>query len=421
MLLLSSTTAYAQNAPRVTEEGTIVVQERRPIAFLLGTPTGELAKTRSSEIIRMLSEQLSAHTNFYPEIADPNLLSKCRGQLGCMAESVRSDYAFDESAGLSYDQIQRKLARDGVAYPRYLLVMSNVAIEGQADRLAAVLVDTDIALAAIHDAARSSPGWRDEVETQISGSAVLFGPERVEVRTPQETEEFLDRLFSRHLWQIFDKSGNWEPYGEIEIRGVEPGYAISLDGNTIGTASSDPTRLTEVASGLRKIRVEHPTIHPFETDIDVARSKKSLVEVNAIPTSDPAARTARTLVTWSGVGLAAVGVGLTAVAILRQDSAVKTYCFKVEGSACVSSSRFATLGYDPSKADVLDPAVNPSGIMLAPLGYSLVGVGATWALGTELFGSPNDVPWIPLAAGAAVGVLSYALSGVMQPADPLTR
>ncbi|MBI2374057.1 MAG: hypothetical protein HYV07_08665 [Deltaproteobacteria bacterium] len=418
--LALSTVAASMNA-EAAEDGTIVVQERRPFAILLGTPTGEIARTRSSDVIRMLSEQLAVHTNFFAELADANILSKCRGQLGCMVEAVRPDYVYDEAAGLAYDQIQRKLAREGVAYPKYLLVVSNVAIEGQADRLAVVLVDTDLALAAIHDAPHGAPNWREDVEAQISTSAVLYGPERVEVSTPEETSQFLDKLFSTQLWRIFEKSGNWEPYGEISLVGVEAGYAVSLDGNVVGTTASDQTQLREVVSGLRRLRLEHPSIHPLDLEVDVARGKTVSVEVHPIPIGDAGAKLVRGIVTWTGAGVAAIGAAITVAAILAEDSDVKTYCFKGEGSPCESARRFATLGYDPSKADTLDPSVNPAGVMLAPLGYSLIGAGLTWSLGTELLGPKDELPWIPLAVGAAVGALSYVVSGLAQPGDPLAR
>ena len=76
----------------------------------------------------------------------------------------------------------------------------------------------------------------------------------------------------------------------------------------------------------------------------------------------------------------------------------ETYCFDVPDSGCESSSRFQTLGYDASKADNLDPQVNPSGVLTAPLGYSLVAVGGTWALGGLVFGDEWGGPWPQLIA-----------------------
>jgi hypothetical protein len=116
---------------------------------------------------------------------------------------------------------------------------------------------------------------------------------------------------------------------------------------------------------------------------------------------------------WSGVGAAVAGASIVAIAIAKHNGDVETTCFAVPGNGCKSGSQFETVHYDPSSTDV-----NPSGILLAPLGYSIFGAGATWSLGTLLLGEGDDVPWIPLAAGIAVGVVAYGLSAILNGSSP---
>jgi hypothetical protein len=55
--------------------------------------------------------------------------------------------------------------------------------------------------------------------------------------------------------------------------------------------------------------------------------------------------------------------------------------------------------------------VNPSGVLAAPLGYSLLGTGAAFTVGS-LF-EENAVPWISLIAGVVIGGTAYGLSAAL--------
>jgi hypothetical protein len=70
------------------EERELTLGERVPIALLVSTPTGENARVRSSEIIRVVSDLLRAHTDFSVQLVEPSLLVECKGRLLCLVEKV---------------------------------------------------------------------------------------------------------------------------------------------------------------------------------------------------------------------------------------------------------------------------------------------------------------------------------------------
>src|SRR5687768_791211 len=70
----------------------IMPSNRKPLAFLLITPSGNVANTSSSDIIRIASELFARHTDFELQIVEPGAVAECKGQLGCMVQQVRTDY-----------------------------------------------------------------------------------------------------------------------------------------------------------------------------------------------------------------------------------------------------------------------------------------------------------------------------------------
>ena len=67
------------------------------------------------------------------------------------------------------------------------------------------------------------------------------------------------------------------------------------------------------------------------------------------------------------------------------------------------------MAFGQNNEDKLSRDVNPGGVLIAPLGYSLVGTGAAFSVGSLLTGD-NEIPWIPVVVGLGIGALSYGLS-----------
>src|SRR5262245_19360466 len=99
---------------------------RKPIAFLLITLSGNVANTSSSVIIRVVSDLCTKHTDFEAEIVDPTTVTECKGQLGCMVEKIRTDYnravySLPNGTVAPFDEHLEYLKKKKIVYPAYLL------------------------------------------------------------------------------------------------------------------------------------------------------------------------------------------------------------------------------------------------------------------------------------------------------------
>ncbi len=375
----------------IGEPQVLNVQERVPLMLVVSTPTGQVAETSKSELIRITSDLIKRHTDFFPQDLDELVVEDCKGRLTCLALKSRRSEAPDQ--------------------PRYLLLVSNVSVAEQADRISLTLVDLATAVRIHRDAARR-PGWQDEVEATISEQAVLGPPLRSEVRDAQEAATFLATAFTRDLAAKLEEAGHWEPYGDIEIACEVEGAAIKLDGESVGVTGADTTVLAGTTPGTRTIEIEHPGYLPFRTTVDVSRRQTAHVDAALGVVQTNGVGVVRQATIWGGVALGAAGIAIAIVGITKHGDA-QTSCF----APCDTGSEFLSFGYDPSRVGSTQQ-VNPSGVAIVPLGLAFAGAGLTWSLGTWLLGREDDVPWIQLLVGLAVGGATYGLSVLADGSTP---
>jgi hypothetical protein len=123
------------------------------------------------------------------------------------------------------------------------------------------------------------------------------------------------------------------------------------------------------------------------------------------PLPDQAAVYSRVALTWVGAGVSAVGAGLIVYALAKPKGYAA--CFELRSGACPGSDemlRFGGTGGDWSSSP------NGGGPPVAALGYSLLGMGATWTITNLIFDSDDRMPWFEIAAGLAVFGASFGLS-----------
>lgn len=362
----------------IAEPQVINVQERVPLALVVSMPTGLVANVGKSELIRIASDLVRRHTDFFPQELDEIAVRDCKGRLTCLALKSRRDY--------------------GSQQPGYLLLISNVPVPDGADRMSLTLLDVERAILIHRDAPRR-PGWQDEVEATVSEDAAVSPPLGSGARDVQEALTLLATVFTRNLADELEKAGHWEPFGEIEIACEVEGAVIKLDGNGVGSTIAGVTRLAGARPGIRSVELEHPKYLPFRTTLEVTRGGIARAEATfeAPPGNDTGI--VRQVVLWSGVAAAAAGVGI-AIAGAALPSDGETSCF----APCETGREFRTFGDGP--------------VAVAPLGFALAGTGLVWALGTWLFGGSDDVPWIQLVTGAVVGGTTYALSVLLDHRTP---
>lgn len=393
----------------------ITLQGDRPLAFILFNPSGEAGRVRSSALIRIVSDLVERHTDFTVRVYDAEEARGCSGRLGCIVRTVRrdyerNDYVLANGTVAPFSDHVAKLERENVAAPQYLLVMSNIT-GGDVDRMSVTLVDTNTALATFHEALRDDKGWKKRVETIIAERAIVARPQRGKVSEEFEARKLFEDYFVNTLRRSFEDAGHWEPYGEVQIEVPVSGVGIEVDGVTVGTTRAGVTTLTNVREGEHTLALAHPEYAPWSSTFvarrrDVVRLTPQLDE----RASGASAALRQTLI-WGGIGVAAAGVLVTGLAIAGQDDDVMTLCF--DPSASCGGKDFTTTGFAPDAAPTFDDDVNPSGILVAPLGYSLVITGATWSLTTLLFGDEGDFPWWQLVAGVAAGGAAYGISAAV--------
>ncbi len=413
-LVLTITAGLPAASSLAVDPTTLEVDDRVPMAFVLSTPTGRPARVRSSELIRRIDGRVRAHTDFALVAMPAHLVTECRGRLGCLALKARPDYdprILKRPSGglLPYREHVRRLKIRGVAYPQYLLVVSNVTLPGRADRLSAALVDTDIALQLYHDARRDRPQWEDAFEARVDSGAKAGANATDEIQTGEEVEAFFERFLTQNVRERLIETHHWRPFGAVDLIVEVPHAAVLWDGRTVGSTARGRTRLSQARAGRRELKIQHPDYRESSQQVVVRAGETVTVQIDlqAKPRPSPLGRR---MVLWSGVGLVAVGGALGVYALAREDGGATTVCV---GSRCDEGRSFQTFGYAPDAAP--DESINPRGVLVGPLGYSLAATGAAWSLGA-LLTDDEEFPWWPLIIGLAAGGVSYGLSAALN--DP---
>lgn len=410
-------------SPALTS-GSLSARQRTPIALLFITPSGASGRIRSSELIDGLSQLVQQHTDFFVQSLDATEAATCEGRLSCITRLARPDYQrlqYDLGNGemAPYTEHLTYLHNKQVVYPRYLLMLSNIT-GGEEDRMSLTLLDTDRVLEVVHTHDTRAPDSATTLAVKVRQAGRVAEPKWGAATRPDQALSFLQDTFLHHLRGPLEAAGHWEPFGVLEIHSQEGGHAIQLDGVTVGTTQVGRTRVTEVTVGKHTLRLQRPDVADWQGEVEVVRAGTASVYPSLATRLDPTARAVRQVALWTGVGLAVVGTTIAGVALARQDSGVVTYCPTVDGNTACSGSRFTTGGYSPGQAPSFSDEVNPPGVMMGPLGYSLALTGVTWSLGTLLFGADDDIPWWQLGAGVVLGAAAYGISQAVNPASPFS-
>ena len=371
----------------IAEPHVINLQERVPLALVVSTPTGQTADISKSELIRLASDLVKRHTDFFPQELDELVVEDCKGRLTCLALKSRREQDVE----------------DGPVQPRYLLLISNVSIPDGPDRLTIVLLDIEEAIR-IHREATRKVGWQDEVEATVSEQAMIGAPIRGQIADPQEAATFLATSFTRELSRGLEEAGHWEPYGDIELECDVEGAVIRLDGNGLGSTKPGITRLSGARPGKRALEVVRPGYLPYQDVVEITRGGVARMDITFALEPSNTSGVVRHAVLWSGVAVAAAGAAIAIFGAVKAGGA-ETSCY----APCDAGTEFITFGYDESRASST-LAVNPGGVAIAPLGIALAGTGLTWTIGTWLIGDDDDIPWVQLLVGLGVGGAAYAIS-----------
>ncbi len=421
------TAVLSQAPPSTADLGpqVISVQQRSPMAFLLVTPSGASGRIRSSEFIDTLSQLVQQHTDFFIQSLDANAAASCEGRLACITRLARPDYErlqYELGNGqmAPYSEHLAYLKKKKVSYAKLLMVLSNIT-GGHEDRMSLTVVDTDKVLQALHTHDPGAPDAANQLAVHIRKACLLAEPKWGTAQTLDAARDFLKDNFNNHLRRGLEASGHWEPQGSIELRTAQGGHAIQLDGTTVGATVPGLTQIVGVAPGRHQLALSRSDISPWSGEVQVQRRVPTTVTPTLLSQGQGSAQTVRQVLMWTGVGLVVAGTTVSAVALARQDSSVTTFCPTVDGNSACGGSAFISTGYDPSSAPSFGNELNPSGVLIGPLGYSLALTGAAWSLGTWLFGDGEDLPWWQLGAGVVLGATAYGISHALNPGGPVAN
>ena len=388
--------------------------ETSPMALAVNSPTHEIVGLRISEIIALADEAAAASSDFdVVELSAPSCLEPSHSDelFLCLGDAALAAYGIvpTRDPELPFSEVLRRLREEKVRWPRYLMVLSIRRVNA-GDRVVTSLIDLWEVFRDLRARDLSSGPRGTELEAAIIDDATPARSEAATVDSPGSLRAYLTHLFEVTLRPELERSSHWRPYGTIAVRANVAGAAIRLDDRDIGETEAGTTRLEAISPGRRTIAVVHPGFQAFEKVVELQPGETKKVDAELIAVPDQVAVGARIAVTWSGVAAGVAGVALVAYAVAKP----KAYatCIELMEGACEGSDELARFGrIDPG----LHSSPNGHGLPIAALGYSLLGMGATWSLATLLFDSDQRPPWYELAAGlvvfgATLG-LSYALDG----------
>lgn len=304
-----------------------------------------------------------------------------------------------------------RLARaDDRNVARFLLVLSVQPVAGN-DRVTLLVLDLERVQRVLED-----PASADDPEAQEQRIFELARQLQPEVLSPEESgapERLLGDLVARELRDDLEESGHFRPYGEIELESETADLVIDLDGRVIGTTSGEHTLIREVSAGERVLSLRRADGWSTSRRIQVTRGGTTWVEMEDPPSSTHPARP----VVWvGGFVMAAAGLTLLGITAASTSGDLQSACLQrgPSDSRCGALGTFTHAYEGPDAAPTTNPAaVNPSGLLMAPLGVGLASGGLATSLGTLLLGDEADFPWPQVLVGLATAGLVYGMGAAL--------
>lgn len=371
-----------------SEPQTLRAVNRERLILLVITPSGNVANTNISELIKLSDDALRRHTNLTADPYPQESVQRCRGKLSCIALEVRDD-----------------TSAKGRGDVRYMVLLSNLSQPGSADRLSAALVDLPAADAAFREVSGTDLSPED-AEARISEASVLVRPAAALLKNESEARAHIEKLFTTEFKAAFVEGKNWEPFGVVELEGLPAGTEIRVDGVSAGVSQGGQTRVADVEQGQRKLTLENPSYEPYAGTVEVIAAQSVTVRPDMKRVADPFVGTLRASTVWGGAALAAAGVGIGVIGLSKSSDA-EANCISVQqrgGPAAPGCGGDEWAGWNQGYEGA---GVNPNGgFRVVPVSAALVGGGAVMSLGTMLGDDSEDPIW-PFILGVGAGALIF--------------
>lgn len=400
VLVSLAASASAEETPKLK------AKDRVPFRYGFLSPTSDLGSGASlSDMQGWVTSSVEKNTDHRVTQIDPQECRARSERLTCLVEASSEAWrAMKTTMPESWSEVEARLA-EAPDEARFLLVVSQSRID-DGDRLAALLIDVTKGLHIVHEGRNRQlePG---EVEQRISSDAVIARPAFVEVKSRDQALQYVEHLVTADLRPMFEGSGRWRPFGSIVIElPIEDPFQVIVDGMSLGTVSGRVV-VEDVRPGTRTVSLENADFEPISQTVNVATGDSALVRADPVPLPSTVGLVLRSTIQWTGVGAAAVGAGIVIYSIAKAlGTNDKDICIH-SGDGCESRPEFYKFG---SGASDVTQSGNGGGPPIAPLGYSLAGLGLVWSLGPLIFGGEDRIPWIEAIVGAVVFGVAYGVS-----------
>lgn len=371
----------------------IDVGEKTPVALYLVTPTGAASEIPSATTLAAAERALAR---------DPSLelwpmertgvaaatLDKCPidTRLSCWVAAMRPSKA------------------------AYLWALALQPRGDGTDRVRTIFIDLGAATARYRaELDGGAEDWRERAESALF--ALARRDKGRQIGGAEDLTAYFDGVVDEFLRPALEANGRWKPYGAIEVTSPIDDMTVSIDGNIAGVVRAGSTVIAGVEPGPRRVEAQVGD-YSKRYEVVVVRSETARIQLERPPVEWHPVRMGAL---YAGGVVAASGIAILIWSIVRAGDGVQGGCLQRAGmSGSCDGLGALTLGYDPSRAPSTDPdAVDPSGIVMAPLGIGLMATGAAWSAGAW-FGDREDAPWWAIAVGVATGIVVYGVGHVLE-------
>lgn len=343
---------------------TVAAVERTPLAIVISKPTAARAGLAPTAVVGALEQTIEAQTDLNVVELEARQLEDCEGDVGCMTARLPSPQ------------------------PAYLLLITCLTREAHPDRVATMLVD----VGAVPKCKADDAACRDRAIRVQTSFEKLEGE--------ADWRNWISDFVARRLRSEFESTKHWGELGGIDLVADLDGATVELDKREVGVVASGGARIVDIRPGSHELTLVRPDGKRIVTNLDVAGGQSLRHEFALARWA-----TARSVATYTGLGVAALGAVLTIFAATADRGAVACRPTPCAGAGFIT---LETLLSGPIESG--ETSANDGVIDALPLGYSLLLAGGTIAGLVQLLGSDDDPPWLEIAIGLGVGVLSYSVS-----------
>lgn len=375
------------------------------------------------DLQRTLDTRLAKNTELQTLAVADQEIQHCQedskfGRMQCLVRAARTDYNdADAIQARSFGELRERLRekRQGARTANYLLVvLARSTSDGE--RVQIFQVDTRRALEAIFEMVKGAEGITpsaiDKTEGKIIASAIgTSGQFAGEVKSLEEFDSLMGRAYAQLIEPWVKSGGHAARFARIRVKNSVPGAVLSIDGRGLGALPSGETVVTQLQPKAREVRIEQSRYEMVSTTIKLGVDQEVLFTPRWVRIPNQLAVISQRSAIWGGTALAVTGAVILGLSFAMQGP--DRLCFGKPEPEC-GEARFGRFGDDRTEIDringVTQAPPRDGSIPIAPIGYSLLGAGAIWAIGTLIWSDDEHVPWIELLTGLLVGGTSFGVS-----------